>query len=97
MSDNGLLEFLEGWNPNGLHIERNPHNVTYESLNEWVAHEVDGDNPWCEILDGEREKIFAAGSLWTLQVYPITPIGFWAKAASSLTALLTWAQNHRDD
>ena len=89
-------EFLATWNPNQLHLDRNPHSVNYEPVESWFEHTVDNDNPWCEPLDGEREKIVATRSLWTLQVYPSTPIGFYAVCASSLEALVDWAMEQKD-
>jgi hypothetical protein len=96
MTNEKRWEFLASWNPNQLNIERSPHNSSYETVETWLKDTVDCDNPWCEPLDGEREKIIATKSLWTLQVYPSTPIGFYAVCASSLEALIDWAMEQKD-
>lgn len=44
------------------------------------------------VSDEERERAIAQNSVWTLQWYPNTPIGFNCIGASSLSALLTTIQ-----
>lgn len=89
-------EFLASWNPNQLTIEHNNNNACYQTVEQWLEDNADCDNPWCNVLDGEREKMIAAKSIWTLQVYPSTPIGFYAVAASTLEALIDWAMEQKD-
>lgn len=88
-TDTERYEFLKKWAPNHLIIDRGDNNMNYESVEEWLIDNV--CTKWAKVLPGEYEKIIESGSLWTLQVYPDTPIGFYARAASTLDALLDWA------
>jgi hypothetical protein len=69
----------------GLYLEHNAHRDVYENIEQWIADQVDEDD-W--VSPEERAKAIAEDSVWTLQWYPDTPIGFFRRAASSLDALL---------
>lgn len=45
------------------------------------------------VSDDEREKAIADNSVWTLQWYPRTPVGFECLGASSLSAILALIEN----
>lgn len=85
-TDAERFDFLKTWNPNHFHLTLNDHNAYYETAEQALAYR-DGDT----CLPGEREKILATGKLWSLQVYPDTPIGFYRVCASTLEALIDWA------
>lgn len=89
MTDDKRYAFLKDWKPCNLRIERNPHGSSYDTIEKWLLDNED----WADVLDGEREKIISSGNLWLLHVYPDTPIGFYAIAASTLDALIDKAMN----
>ncbi len=71
----------------GLSLEHNAHKNVYDSAEQWVA-----DNVWCNWKDEDaKARAIATDSIWTLQWYPDTPIGFYAVAAPTLDELLAFA------
>ena len=62
------------------------HACNYMTAQQW-AH--DGDYPaedW--VSEAERDKALATNSVWSIQWYPDTPVGFCRLHASSLDALV---------
>jgi hypothetical protein len=76
------------WPPHlgGLFVSHNPHKANYETLEEWSRDDV---AEW--VSDDERERAIATDSVWAIQWYPRTPIGFCCVAASTLSAALAYA------
>lgn len=74
------------WPPHlgGMLIEKDPHRCNYETVAQWS--ERAGYSDW--VSDEERDKAIAQDSFWTLQWYPLTPIGFCCVAAATLSACL---------
>ena len=73
----------------GLHLTHNEHHGVYKTAADWIAeHEADGNCFFEWVSDEERKRAIEADSIWTLQWYPYTPVGFLALGASSLAALL---------
>lgn len=68
-----------------LSLEHNEHKSSYESIEEWTAFLGLSDDEWAS--PGEKEKAIREDSLWMLQWYPETPIGFHRIAASSIEAI----------
>lgn len=64
-------------------IEHNPHRNVYETIETFMA-----GRPGDWVSAEERARAIAIDSLWVMQWYPATPIGFCRRAASSLGALL---------
>lgn len=73
----------------GLHLAHNPHRDVYETVEQYTADFAD---EWAS--DAEREKAIREDSLWELQWYPDTPVGFYRIMASSLEALRDYCRNH---
>ena len=70
-----------------MHITHNEHKSNYQSAEEWALENDDRHYAdW--ISDDERAKAIAEDSIWTLQWYPETPVGFCCVAASSFEALM---------
>lgn len=67
----------------GLTLQHNDHKSVYDSVEQWIEKNTLFDF----ISEGEKQKAIATDSIWTLQWYPHTPIGFYSIAASSLAAL----------
>ena len=67
----------------GLTLEHNAHKDVYETIDNY--YQFLNDEDW--VSKEERERAIALDSVWTLQWYPDTPVGFYKIAASSLEAL----------
>lgn len=77
----------------GLYLTHNEHRDSYEPV-EQAAHRLEDDD-W--VTPDEREKAIETDSIWTLQWYPETPIGFFIMAASSLEALEAYFRKEVSD
>jgi len=64
----------------GLYLSHNDHRDYYETVEEYYNREQ-------FISDQEWEKAVATDSVWTLQWYPDTPVGFYIVSASTLEAI----------
>jgi hypothetical protein len=69
----------------GLYLEHNTHKGLYQSTEDYCA---DKDEDW--VSEYERLKAIQTDSVWTIQWYPNTPIGFIKMNASTLEALRDW-------
>lgn len=76
----------------GLHISRNQHYGYYETVTEAI-----GDRPGATYRSGDfinpedRARCIELDSVWTVQWYPDTPVGFHVVHASSLSLALEHA------
>lgn len=70
----------------GLMIEHNPHLGNYETVAEWVARREVDDDDWPS--PEQRDKAIATDTLWLVQWYPETPVGFRMVAAADLAEAL---------
>jgi hypothetical protein len=76
-----------------LTLTHNEHRDVYQSVADWIA-----ENEMYEWrTDDDQKCAIDQDSIWTLQWYPHTPIGFLAIAASSLENLLIWAREVASD
>ena len=73
----------------GLYLTHNEHRDSYESIEAWIVDQetFGGCSRFDWVSPEEREKAIKADSVWVLQWYPNTPVGFNCIAASSLDAL----------
>jgi hypothetical protein len=71
-----------------LTLEHNPHKLCSQPLAEYLDdHHRDVQFE----TDAERDRALAEDSLWVLQWYPDTPVGFLAVAAADPVALIRYA------
>jgi hypothetical protein len=71
----------------GLYLQHNEHRNYYQSATEWIAdHDL---YDWKD--EASKQRAIQSDSVWTLQWYPDTPIGFCAIAAPTLEELLEFA------
>ena len=70
----------------GLHIVHQPHKANYETIEEWEAFAGGRDGLW--VSPEARAQAIATDSLWTVQWYPETPVGFHLLAGSDLGPVL---------
>lgn len=57
-----------------LHIEHNQHKAYYEKIEDYIRHRNIEDDDWA--YSDSRKKAIENDSLWELQWYPNTPVGF---------------------
>ena len=79
-----------------LTLEHNPHKSVHQPLAEYLAdheHDVQFETP------AERDRALAEDSLWVLQWYPDTPVGFLTVAAADPLSLFkyAWCVGDADD
>lgn len=72
----------------GLSIEHNQHKNYYQPIREYIT-----DNDLAEDFEspGAMEDAIRADSLWVMQWYPDTPVGFICVAAATLEDVLRMA------
>jgi hypothetical protein len=73
---------------NSLHITFNQHMSYYETIEEMESALGSTRETFGWASDEERSKAIANNSLWTAQLYDLTPIGSYHVAASSLESVL---------
>lgn len=72
-------------------ISHNPHNAYYQTVREYLddvcplVDEDDFESP------EDMQECIDNDELWTLQIYPDTPIGFWSIGAPTFEALIEFA------
>jgi hypothetical protein len=68
-------EWLAAQTPNSLHLERNgDHACNYRSARQWI--EEDQPEWFADTAPELVEAMKATDTIWSLQIYPNTPIGF---------------------
>lgn len=68
-----------------LHLTHNEHRDYYISIEQWETDYSVAADEW--VSPGERQRAIEQDSVWRLQWYPDTPIGFCVLCASTLEAL----------
>lgn len=68
-----------------LTLTHNEHRDYYESVEDWEAFHDDGTVDW--LSQEQRAKAIETDSVWCLQWYPDTPVGFCRLFAADLEAL----------
>lgn len=69
-----------------FNLQFNPHKSVYETAEKYIREMGNGDGFYDEV-----ETIDFGKDIWTIQVYPRTPVGFIAGVSNDLDALLDWA------
>ena len=73
-------------------ITFNDHATNYETLEEWEANFQIDDRREDWVSEDERTAAIKANSLWSVQVYPNSPVSFFVVYASTLEAALKGAE-----
>lgn len=69
-------------------ITHNEHKNNYMTVDQF-------DNDFSDWINAEEKlKSILTNEVWTIQFYPITPIGFYAISASSLHVLLDYVNSN---
>lgn len=69
-----------------LTIEHNPHKTVYQSALQWFQDRESLD-PDPDYSEETKKQCIAQDSIWTIQYYPDTPIGFHFAVAPNLEEL----------
>lgn len=67
----------------GLYLTHNEYRDCYQKITDF--HSDDGD---CWVSEEQKAKAIETDNVWSLQWYPITPIGFYRLLACDLDVLL---------
>ena len=84
MSDE--LEALLPSHKASLHLTHNEHKTNYESVEDYTEWMELDSSEW--VSEKERKATIERDSIWVLQWYPDTPIGFHRLVASTLNAII---------
>lgn len=68
-----------------LEVKQNDHRIMYQSVEETLDNAPDY---YDEIPDEERARMIATNTIWTIHVYPNTPVGFHTFHAATLDAAI---------
>jgi hypothetical protein len=73
-----------------LHIDHNPHKAYYIPIAEFVTTDEWGKR---FVWESEEDKAIAiaSDSVWSMQVYPLSPVSFYVIAASTFEKLCAFA------
>ena len=92
MIPNQVTDKLTGLTYVDLIIQHQPHAANYQTVEEYFA-----DTPWApEISDADKAECIRTGEIWTIQWYPVTPVGSYTVAASTLERAIELARAVRD-
>lgn len=72
----------------GLFLEHNDHKTVYQSAADRIE-EMDIFDIYEWVSPEQKQKAIDTDSIWTLQWYPDTPVGFCCLAAADFSALLS--------
>ena len=78
------VDCIEGLPHHCLYITHNAHVADYRSMNDYLNEDYIKKFLSYE----EAQKCIASDSIWEVQVYPLTPIGFYKTVASTLSGAL---------
>jgi len=81
-ADAARYAFLRDDKSNSLHLTRNgDHACNYMTAEQWIE---EGPGTYRDVSPGELEKMKDTNTIWCLQIYPNTPIGFNVSNGASL-------------
>ena len=78
-----IEEFIKKHKPLNLYVEYNDHKSSYETVEDYITERYIEDE---EIID--KEECIKKDTLYSIQVYPKTLIGFYKIYASSIEKAL---------
>lgn len=82
----------------GFSLAHNDHKMVYEDAEKRLEREIYVEDGYYSGISGsEREAMIAADSIWTLQIYPNTPVGFNVYHAASLDRVIDAAMREGVD
>ena len=89
-----VLMWLANLDVNSVHLERNGENAcNYMTAAQWIEGEINSytadDYKECSVEELQRMK--DTNTIWSLQIYPSTPIGFYRWLAPTMLEVITKA------
>lgn len=85
-------QWLANLKCNHFHLTRNDENAAnYMTAEEWIASEA-GD--FEDVPEEELAAMKATNTIWSLQIYPDTPIGFYVWLGATLDSVIDRAMLH---
>jgi len=83
----------------GFHLECNPQRLVYESVAEYLKPTDYGMQIEVEDFASpeDMQESIQTDELWTLQLYPRTPVSFWTCAAPTFEKLVELAWKIHND
>lgn len=97
-----LLKLMQGEFAH-LHITWNDFSGYYMKAPDWEAEQLEGGasgsghrlGEW--VSDADKERALRENSVWTIQFYPRTPVGFYAFHAATLEGLMNYLNANAKD
>lgn len=87
------MRFLSLLKNNHLYLTRNSdHAPNYMSAAEWIDSAGPGAETFDDVPPEELQRMRETNTIWTLQVYPHTPIGFWAFSGATAESVIDRAE-----
>lgn len=87
--DAALFRLLRDLPCNSLYLTKNEHAGDYRTAAEWIdlnPYDFSGDDP------AEIERMKQTNTIWRLQIYPRTPVGFEMWHCATLAAAINAAR-----
>jgi hypothetical protein len=97
MTDAGRWKWLASLKCNQFYLERDgDHACNYMTAAQWI--EMDHNDDFARVPADEVERMKATNTIWKLQIYPNTPVGFdvWYGASAEAVidaAMRDYAEN----
>lgn len=82
-------EWLCSLNPCSFSIERNEHACSYVTARQWIE---DFGDDWSDVSEIEIEAMKATNTIYRLQIYTDTPVGFNVWYGATLDSVINQAR-----
>lgn len=69
-------------------IEHNPHRIIHQSVAEYLENSQSGGCVIDFVSDEDKARCLESNELWVVTIYPVSPVGHWDMAGSSLELIL---------
>lgn len=87
------MRFLSLLRNNHLYLTRNSdHAPNYMTASEWIDSVGPGEPGFDDVPGDELQRMRETNTIWTLQVYPHTPIGFWTASGATVESVIDRAE-----
>ncbi|MHC9085369.1 hypothetical protein ACYX7E_10055 [Luteimonas sp. RIT-PG2_3] len=82
--DAGRWRWMRDSRACSISVTHNDHQVAYSTVTETLGDPQDQNDYYGDVPAEEREQMIAQDSIWTLHIYPDTPVGFYVHHSASL-------------
>lgn len=88
------FKWLATFKPNQLHLTRNDYASNYCTAKQWIE-DYSATQDWFKDESPEQIKaMIDTDTIWTLQIYPDTPVGFYKWNRATLEEVIDAAMEH---